>query len=212
MEVRPDHSNRSPEQLETSFIDRKDEKIAALQKMVDNLLLILALLAMAFLIAVSLLIFGATLDTLRLLLSGIIESIISVLLVFIFRRQLFGSLEKFPLQKDDLEQIGKVVDAQLAAISKKQEAADSQSTNIIKQMERQEKEFVSIKKMVERSPLSNNEHVARRNQLEHIEDLMSLTNTKWPKCALYNFHQSGLLPAFSVSDMKKAGRLLQEIK
>jgi hypothetical protein len=147
MDTRPGHSDRPSKDQETSFIEQKDGNNSALQKTVEKLLLIIAFLTIAFLISVSLLMFGTTADTLLLLLSGNIVNIISVLLIFIFRQQLFGSLDKYPLQKDVLER--------LEAISKKRDVDDVQLTNIVKQLKRLEKEIVSIKKMVEAMDVSS---------------------------------------------------------
>jgi hypothetical protein len=110
-------------------------------RIVEKLLLILALLAIAFLIAISLLIFGATTNTLLILLAGIIESIISVLVVFVFRNHLFGSLDNYPLQKDVLEK--------LEAISKQQAAASDRMIFIEKQLKKQKKDIASIKKIID---------------------------------------------------------------
>jgi cell division protein ZapA (FtsZ GTPase activity inhibitor) len=175
MEDKPGHNGKSP----------------VLQKLVEKLLLISAFLAIAFFIILSLLVFGATLDTLRLLLSGILESLISVLLIFILRHQLFGSLDKFPSKEEELEQIGKVVDAQLEPIRKKQDTIDARLTNIEKELKKREQEIKASEKRVKQDirdvqkdtieALSELIHIGntiQEKRIKQIEDHMSLTHSK----------------------------------
>lgn len=120
------------------------------QKMVVKLLLTSAFLAIAFLMALSLLIFGATADTLRLLLPGILESLISALLIFILRHQLFGSLQKY-----ELEQI------------KKQDAIDARLTNIEKELKKLAQEIKASEKRVKQDIRG-----AQKDTIEALSELI----------------------------------------
>lgn len=204
MEDKPGHGRRLSKQQETPFTEQKDEKPPVfsrqpgasvhgeheLQKKLKLWLLISAFLAIGLNIILYFWAFGTTSDAFRLLLSSIIESLVTVLLIYIFRQVLFDSIDKLLSQKDEeLEQTRKVFEAQLEILDKKQNTLDTRLTLIEKQLKKHEQELKASEKRLKQgiqdaqkdtteaiSVLIRTAYATQEKRIRQIEDHMSLTH------------------------------------